>query len=86
MTEKELCEKNQKLSTEFDLYLLEHQELLEKIPENALIVLLPEFDKELKEENMEMAKLHREKGQPVVYVKVQKMRASGLEGLQLEVA
>lgn len=86
MTEKELFEKNQKLSTEFDLYLLEHPELLEKIPENALIVLLPEFDKELKEKNLEMAKLHKEKGQPVVYVKVQKMRASRLEGLQLEVA
>ncbi|GFP19733.1 hypothetical protein HKBW3S42_00861 [Candidatus Hakubella thermalkaliphila] len=39
MTEKELFEKNQKLSTEFDLYLLDHPELLDKIPENALIVL-----------------------------------------------
>ncbi|GFP34998.1 hypothetical protein HKBW3S43_00790 [Candidatus Hakubella thermalkaliphila] len=30
MTEKELFEKNQKLSTEFDLYLLDHPELLDK--------------------------------------------------------
>ncbi|GFP21052.1 hypothetical protein HKBW3S43_01836 [Candidatus Hakubella thermalkaliphila] len=86
MTEKELFEKNQKLSTEFDLYLLDHPELLDKIPENALIVLLPEFDQELKQKNLEMARLHREKEQPLVYVKVDKMRASRLEGLQLEVA
>ncbi|GFP20356.1 hypothetical protein HKBW3S03_01858 [Candidatus Hakubella thermalkaliphila] len=82
MREKELFEKNQKLSTEFDLYLLDHPELLDKIPENALIVLLPEFDQELKEKNLEMARLHREKEQPLVYVKVDKMRASRLEGLQ----
>ena len=86
MTEKELFEKNQRLSTEFDLYLIDHPELIDDIPENALIVLLPEFDKELKEKNMEMAMLHKEEGQPIVYVKVQKMRASRLEELQLEVA
>ncbi|GFP27463.1 hypothetical protein HKBW3S43_01701 [Candidatus Hakubella thermalkaliphila] len=57
MAEKELFEKNQKLSTEFDLYLLDHPELLDKIPQNALIVLLPEFDQELKEKNLEMAGL-----------------------------
>lgn len=86
MTEKEIFEKNQILSTEFDLYLLEHQELLESIPHNALIALLPEFDTELREKNLEMIKFHREKGQPVVYVHVKRLLASRLEGLQLEIA
>ncbi len=41
MTEQELFRKNLRLSKEFHLYLLEHPELAEKTPENALIVLLP---------------------------------------------
>jgi len=86
MRNKELFEKNQKLSTEFDLYLLDHPEIRDDIPDNSLIVLLPEFDKKLKEKNMQMSKLHKEKGQPIVYVEVQKIRASRLEGINLKIA
>jgi len=42
MTEKELFEKNQKLSTEFDLYLLDHPELLDKMWE-AISNIVPHF-------------------------------------------
>ena len=73
MTDKEMFVKNLKLSTEFDLYLLEHPELAEQIPENALIVLLPEEDPELCEKNLELAKTRREPGQPIVYVRVEKL-------------
>ena len=47
ITEQELFLKNQKLSTEFDLYLAEHPEIEDQIPDNALIVLLSEYDKVL---------------------------------------
>lgn len=73
MTEQELFTKNLKLSTEFDLYLLEHPEVAERIPENALIVLLPEQDPELCDKNLELAKARREPGQPIVYVRVEKV-------------
>lgn len=73
MTEKEIFAKNLKLSTEFDLYILEHQEVGEQIPENALIVLLPESDPELCERNQELAKSRREPGQPVVFVQVERV-------------
>lgn len=86
ITEQELFSKNQKLSTEFDLYLAEHPEIEDQIPNNALIVLLPEYDKELSEKNRELAKCHREAGQPVVYVRIEKIRISRLEGLRLQVA
>lgn len=86
MNDQELFQKNQTLSTEFDLYLHEHPELLDQIPDNSLIVLLPEFDKELKKKNMEMAKKEIKRGQPVVYVTLKKLRESRLEGLKLEVA
>lgn len=73
MTEKELFTKNIKLSTEFDLYLFEHPEVAEQIPENALIVLLPEEDPELCDKNLELAKARRELGQPIVTVRVEKV-------------
>ena len=86
MTEQELFLKNQKLSTEFDLYLAEHPEIEDQIPDNALMVLLPEYDKELSKKNMRLAKRHREPGQSVVYVRIDKLRISRLEGLRLQVA
>lgn len=73
MTDKDLFTKNLKLSKEFDLHLLEHPEVAEQIPENALIVLLPEEDQELCGINMELAMVRREPNQPIVYVRVEKV-------------
>lgn len=81
MTNQEIFEKNQQLSTEFDLYLLEHPELSVKIPDEALVVLLPKFDKDLERKNLEMAKNFKEKDRPVIYVTVEKLLTSRLEGL-----
>ena len=86
MTREELFRKNQQLSTEFELYLLEHPEIVGKIPDNAMIVLVPEYDKELAKKNRELAAANKEPGQTIVYVKVKKLRASRIEGLSLQVA
>jgi hypothetical protein len=84
MTDRELFIKNQQLSTEFELYLSEHPEIEERIPDNAMIVLLPEYDKELSDQNLELASKNKEEGQAVVYVKVQSLRTSRIEGLELQ--
>lgn len=86
MTREELFRKNQQLSTEFELYILEHPEIEEKIPDNAMIVLLPEYDKELAAKNMELSEANKEAGQAIVYVRVERLRASRIEGLSLQVA
>jgi len=85
VTNQEMFEKNQQLSTEFDLYLLDHPELAEDIPDGALIVFVPEFDKELGRRNRALARKSRSAGQPVVYVQVDRMVASRLQGLTLKV-
>jgi hypothetical protein len=85
MTREELFRKNQQLSTEFELYLLEHPEIEDKIPDNAMIVLVPEYDRELAEKNIELAEANKEAGQTIVYVKVEKLRISRIEGLSLQV-
>ncbi|MFP4086792.1 MAG: DUF5647 family protein [Desulfobacteraceae bacterium] len=84
--DEDLFARNQRLSTEFDLYITEHPEIEDQIPENALIVLLPKYDKDLAQKNRELALRHREPGQPIVYVTINKLRPSRLEGLQLKVA
>ena len=86
MTREELFRKNHQLSTEFELYLLEHPDVEKKIPNNAMIVLLPDYDRELAEKNMKIAKTTMEEGQVIVYVRVEKLRASRIEGLSLKVA
>ena len=50
--EKIMIEKNIELSAEFSRYVFEHPEIEEKIPADAEIILLPEFDKDLKEYNL----------------------------------
>ena len=86
MTREELFKKNQQLSTEFELYLLEHPDIEDKIPDNAMIVLLPDYDKELADRNKKLAEANKEAGQTIVYVRVEKLRASRIEGLTLQVA
>ncbi len=88
MTERELFTKNLRLSREFDLYLLEHPEVAREIPENALIVLLPEEDADLCRRNRDMALVRRELGQPVVYVSLGKLAPpkSRLSSARIEVA
>ena len=78
MTREELFRKNQQLSTEFELYLLEHPEIEDKIPDNAMIVLVPDYDKELADKNIELAEANKEPGQPIVYVRVKSFYLSAI--------
>ena len=73
MKEEEIFSKNLILSTEFDRYVIEHPEFAGKIPQNAQMVLLPEDDPELCQNNIEIAKAQCEDGQPVVYVHIEKV-------------
>lgn len=86
MTKEELFRKNQQLSTEFELYLLDHPEIEEAIPDNALIVLLPDYDSILAKKNRELAEANKEPGQTIVYVRIKKLRASRIEDLSLQLA
>ena len=63
---------------------MEHPEIEEKVPENAMIVLFPDYDKEFAETNLKLADANREPGQTIVYVRVEKLRASRIEGLILQ--
>lgn len=87
--EKEMIERNIELSAEFSRYLFEHPELEEKIPIGTEIILLPEFDKELKEYNLGLGRNIESEDGKVTYVAIKNIRPkllSRIEEVELESA
>ncbi len=85
--EKKMIERNIELSAEFSRYLFEHPEIEENIPVNAEMILLPEFDQELKEFNLKMGKDIKAEGGKVIYIKIKNIRPktlSRIETIELE--
>lgn len=62
------------LVTEFDRYVAEHPEFAVNIPQNAQIVLQIEGDEEYNKWSRNLAEKQRERGQPVVYVKIKGLK------------
>lgn len=66
--------KYNELFTELNHYMLEHPEFGERIPQNALIVLVDENDPEFSRRNIQLAQeylVHDDlPGRPVIYVEV----------------
>ena len=73
MNRKSFIYKNIVLNTEFNKYLAEHPEVADRIPDNALVVLLPEDDPALCRKNLALARRHREKNQVVVHVRIKRL-------------
>jgi hypothetical protein len=84
---KSVVDKNLELAMEFSRYVLEHPRFAARIPYNAQVVLLPEYDPDLSLVNLELAKQQREEGQPVVHVHFKKLKlvASRLVKPRLEI-
>ncbi len=74
MTREEAVNKNLELSFEFDRYLFEHPKFAEKIPDNALVVLLPQYDEALREYNLKIAEENRESEQQLVLVEIASLK------------
>jgi len=72
-----IMEKNMTLSFEFERYLLEHPEILARIPDGAQVVLLPQDDPELYHINLEAARKTRQesKAEPIVYIEIEALAA-----------
>lgn len=85
--EKKMIGRNIELSVEFSRYLFEHPELEEKIPLGAEIIILPEFDNQLKDFNLELGRELEASGERVAYIKIAKLRPkifSRMEDVRLE--
>lgn len=74
MTDKELFEKNLEINHEFSRFLLNHPEIENKIPPNALLVFVVQDDIELSQRNIEMSRARREPNQPLIFVKIKGLK------------
>ena len=81
-------EKNTMLVKEFDKYVLEHPEFAEQIPDNALVVMQIEGDREFNKWARQTAQNAVESDTPIVYVTITELKPvrSRIEKLKLELA
>lgn len=81
MTKDEIIKKNLDLHAEWMKYVFENPDVLDKIPKGAVLVILPEDDKELYEENYRVLEENKNKGIPVfvVTMKTPKPQISNIE-------
>ncbi|MBU1053476.1 MAG: hypothetical protein KKC46_06565 [Proteobacteria bacterium] len=87
--EYELIEKNIELSAEFSRYLFEHPELSSRIPPDSELVLVPEFDIELREFNLSLGKKIESEGVKVTYIIIRNIHPktySRLTDVELKIA
>lgn len=68
MTKDKIINKNLDLHAEWMKYTFENPEILDKIPKGAVLVILPEDDKELYDENYKTLEENKKKGIPVFVV------------------
>jgi hypothetical protein len=68
LKENDFIEKNIELSSEFSRYLFEHPELSNQIPLDSELVLVPEFDTELRAFNLSLGSKIEAEGGKVTYV------------------
>ena len=73
---------NIELSAEFSRYLFEHPEIESSLPMGAEVVLLPEFDAELRAHNEAVGRVMEARGEKVAYVRVGLMRPKSLQTIQ----
>lgn len=78
--------KNTDLIKEFNRYIREHPEFADNIPNNAIVIMQLEGDKEFNKWSLDLAKKHGEKDLPQVFVRIKKIRPirSRIEQLELE--
>ena len=68
MTKEEMIKKNLDLHSEWMKYTFENPDVLDRIPKGAVLVILPEDDKELYAENYKVLEQNKRKGIPVFVV------------------
>lgn len=88
MKKDEMIARNMIIGAEFDKFVIEHPEVLDKIPDGAQLIFLPEYDPELCAENLKLSKSMREKKKPVIYIKLKKLspQKSRIKQVSIELA
>jgi len=65
--------RNSELSIEFSKYVIDHPEMDDLLSEETIVIFLPEFDLQLRDFNLKIAKEIESEGGKLLYVKVKQM-------------
>jgi len=78
--------KNSELIKEFNRYVREHPEFADSIPNNAIVIMQLEGDEGFNAWGLNLAKSQKEKDQPVIFVRIKKIKpiSSRIEELELQ--
>ncbi len=68
MTDEEMFHQNVDLQSAFDQYVLDHPRLLERLPPDFRLLILPDDDPELASRNMELFHARQDGNKPTVVV------------------
>ena len=71
--EKKMIEKNLDLLFEFEKYVLQHSEITEKIPRDAIVFMKLAGNQKFNQWSARWAKRQAKKGQPLISVTVKKL-------------
>ena len=75
------------VSTEFHRYLMENEEVANKIPANALVIFQVDGDDDFNNWHKETSLRNREQDQPIIYIYVKKWRKhSAIEEINMKKA
>lgn len=78
--------KNTDLIREFNRYVREHPDFSDSIPNNAIVIMQLKGDEEFNKWSLGLAKRHSEEKQPVICVRIKKIKPirSRIEELEIE--
>ncbi len=81
-----MARKNTDLIKEFNRYIREHPEFADSIPNNAIVIMQLEGDEEFNKWSIRLGKSHAEKGQPVIYIRIKRIKPirSRIDELELK--
>jgi len=81
ITRDEIVKRNLDLHAEWMKYVFEYPDVLDRIPKGAVLVLLPEDDKDLYDENRKVLDENKKRGTPVfaVTMRIPKPQVTNIE-------
>lgn len=84
--DEEFTDRNLDLIFEFEKYVLEHPEIAERIPDDAVVAVQVEDDDAFNRWSSELAQAQSDDERPIVYVTIKKMTTvrSRIEDLELQ--
>jgi hypothetical protein len=68
--DKEVVERNVRLTGEIIKYIFDNPKVLDVLPENFELVLLPEDDPEVRQLNLDLLDKYGSEGKPIVFARV----------------